>query len=42
MNEMRMRAATNDMTAQGRIAQVLGMSVDGGMKVRMSQHMIHM
>jgi hypothetical protein len=34
MNEKRIRAATNTMTAQGRIAHVLGMSVDGGMKVR--------
>jgi hypothetical protein len=38
-NEKRIRAATNTMTAQGRIAQVLGMSVDGGMKVRISQRM---
>jgi hypothetical protein len=28
------RIRANTMTAQGRIAQVLGMSVDGGMKVR--------
>jgi hypothetical protein len=39
LNEKRIRAATNTMTAQGRIAQVLGMSVDGGMKVRMRQRM---
>jgi hypothetical protein len=38
MNEKRMRAATNTMTAQGRIAQVLGMSVDGGMKVNIVQY----
>jgi hypothetical protein len=37
LNEKRIRAATNTMTAQGRIAQVLGMSVDGGMKVRRSR-----
>jgi hypothetical protein len=32
-NNERIRATT--LTAQGRIAQVLGMSVDGGMKVRL-------